>query len=92
MKDLVGGICTTCGRAHDANTRRRDIWRMVHDGLSAADIREAWPCWYPRTEAGERMLYRDMAYCREATLAEVKLWAGFADAQRELDELRAAHN
>lgn len=56
------GVCVQCGRSHDAQHRRRLLRPMAH--LPVAELREAWPCFYPSTDAGDRMLFRDLAAVR----------------------------
>jgi hypothetical protein len=61
VNDFGGsGICLDCGRSHQPNTRRNAIRLSALSGVEPRDIMDEWPCWYPRTNAGERMLYRDI--------------------------------
>lgn len=48
-------ICPDCGYSHAPEERQRLIARMVRDGLTAPEIAEAWPCFYPDV----RTAYRD---------------------------------
>lgn len=57
-------LCTRCGHSHDVATRLR-LLEPMRD-LEAEAIREVWPCFYRRGEAGERMLTRDLARLRRA--------------------------
>lgn len=90
-------VCLECGYSHAPDVRRASIRLAVLSGAPSADIREAWPCWYPDGDAGARMLARDSADVREAaTPAERKaldlvLWARLTKAQRDLDEIRRRH-
>lgn len=90
-------LCLTCGRSHAPDARRAAIRLGVLSGIDGADIRAAWPCWYPETEAGHRTYYRDASEVRErATPEELKalevvLWARLTRAQRDLDEIRRRH-
>lgn len=60
------GLCLKCGRSHARPNRLRLVKPMV-DALSAAEIRDAWPCFYPQgRKSGEvaRKLFRDIALIR----------------------------
>lgn len=57
--DLTGGgICVRCGYSHLPEPRRRRILRLLP--ATYDDVREAWPCCYERTPAGQRRLNRDL--------------------------------
>ena len=61
-------VCTACGSSHKPENRRRLIKRMVHHGVDARTIKEAWPCFYPHEiecDAADRALFRDIADVKE---------------------------
>lgn len=63
-------LCTQCGYSHKNTNRRRQIRRMVFQGVDARTIKEAWPCFYPHTkinDASDMRLFRDIAAIKEET-------------------------
>jgi len=50
-------ICRDCGLSHAPGARQKAVRRMLP--CSAADLREAHPCWWAGI-AGDRALYRDL--------------------------------
>jgi len=53
----ASAICRGCGQSHAPMARQTVVRRMVP--CSAADLREAHPCWWAGI-AGDRALYRDL--------------------------------
>jgi hypothetical protein len=61
-------LCTQCGYSHVNTNRRRQIGRMVNNGIAARTIKEAWPCFYPHVkdnDASDMRLFRDIAKVKE---------------------------
>lgn len=56
------GLCLRCGMSHARENRLRLV-RPTRD-LSAGEVREAWPCFYPPGDAGEQQLFRDLREVR----------------------------
>lgn len=61
---LRDDICIDCGESHAPSVRRRWLSRFDPEDLDRETIQDARSCWYPRTSAGERMLFRDMRHVR----------------------------
>jgi hypothetical protein len=51
-------LCPDCGASHAREQRQARLARLLP--LSLEGLREALPCFYDGTEAGERRLYRDL--------------------------------
>lgn len=61
-------LCTQCGYSHLPKNRRRNIERMVTEGVAARTIKDAWPCFYPHvkiSDASDRRLFHDIAAVKE---------------------------
>lgn len=54
-------ICEACGETHERAARMRWLRRFETADLDRDVIHDARSCWYPRTVAGERKLFRDIA-------------------------------
>lgn len=57
-------VCDDCGESHTPAARRAWLARIPSDELDLDVIRSERSCWYSRTAAGERMLFRDLAALR----------------------------
>lgn len=65
---LVGGesgICIACGGAHTPARRLAVLERLAVAGeVEVEAVRAFWPCLWPHTPAGYRMLLRDLERLR----------------------------
>lgn len=59
-------LCAECGESHSPAARLAWLARISSDELDLDVVRQERACWYPRTDAGERKLFRDLAALREA--------------------------
>lgn len=53
-------ICDDCGESHERALRMKWLRRFETADLDRDVIRDARSCWYPRSVAGERKLFRDL--------------------------------
>lgn len=60
----VPETCASCGGSHAPAVRIAWLARIESDELDLELVRQERSCWYPRTPAGERKLFRDLAIVR----------------------------